>query len=237
MAGYRKPFLLLLLILPLLSACGSDEADTCGGVALGLDGTWFGALEDDQGSLFTLEWQVCGDRITRKRLSGPDYGLTGRLVREGGGVYVAYLSDGSTSRLLTAPGLNHGLMVNDFFDFALIQRGAQILPQYRFSDLDGSWSGRHARLLPSATRLQSTLAWCGSGFCSLERADGEIAQAEFLDFNRDFGLYLGDYTDGWSNQGIAGALMSPDRQVLGTYTCTAGYQSPADCGFGIYWRR
>jgi len=236
MAGYRKLSLLLLLIVPLLSACGPDDAEGCGAIPLGLDGTWFGALEDDQGSLFTLEWQVCGDRITRQRLSGQDFGVTGRLVHDGAGVYVVYLSDGSRSRLLTAPGLNHGLMVNDFFDFALIQRGAPIRPRYRFSDLDGSWTGRQARLLPASTQLQSAWAWCGSGFCSLSQADGGMAQVEFLEFNRDFGLYLGDYTDSWSNQGIAGALLSPDRQVLGTYTCAAGYQSPADCGFGLYWR-
>lgn len=231
MTGYRKLSLLLLLVLPLLSACGVDDEPACGSTPLGLDGTWFGAMEDDEGTLFTLEWRICGDRISAQRLSGVDYGVGGYLVRDGAGVYVAYLDDGTQSRLLTAPGLEHGLMVNEFFDFAVLERGARFLPRQRYTDLDGEWRGRFARLLPSATVLQSAWAWCGSGLCSQTRADGVSVLLDFDEFVPDFGLYRGDYA-----HGIAGALLSPDREVMATYTCPVGYRSPADCGFALHWR-
>ncbi len=228
--GWRLGLVLLLLV-PLLSACGEEVDLACGSTPLGLDGTWFGAMEDDQGTLFTLEWRICGDRISGQSLSGIDYGIGGHLVRDAPGVYVAYLDDGSEARLLTAPGRDHGLMVNEFFDFSVLERGARFLPRQRYSDLDGSWNGRHARLLPSVTLVQSAWAWCGSGLCSQTRADGVSVLMDFDEFVPDYGLYRGDY-----EYGIAGALLSPDREVMATYTCPVGYRSPADCGFALHWR-
>jgi hypothetical protein len=45
-------------------------------------------------------------------------------------------------------------------------------------------------------------------------------------------MYRGEYLDSLANDGIAGALMSPDLLFLGTYTCPLDYFGPEDCTFG-----
>jgi hypothetical protein len=72
---------ILLSALLALAACDSERVVVveCQGPNLGLDGTWFGAMEDDGGDLFTLEWHICGDRITREVISGFSSGVSGRL--------------------------------------------------------------------------------------------------------------------------------------------------------------
>jgi hypothetical protein len=237
MKARMKTLLALLLLAPLLSACVDNETDrSCRGPDLGLDGVWFGAMEDDLGSLFTLEWQVCGSRIIRHRLSGADYGLTGSLAREAPGVYRARLSDGSEARLLTDPARRHAVMVSDFFDFAVLERGARSLPRYRFGDLDGAWSGRQVRQSGDLLTLLESHASCGSGLCSTLDADGYSTLMDLFRLEHDFGLFLGDYTASSGGRGIAGAMLSPDLRFLGSYSCPYGYADPWQCRFGVYLR-
>ncbi|WP_018231151.1 hypothetical protein [Thioalkalivibrio thiocyanodenitrificans] len=230
-----KIVLACVLLLPLLSACVEDtKVRGCHGV-LGLDGTWFGAMEDDAGSLFTLEWRICDDHIVRHRLSGSDFGITGYLLKEAHGVYRARFSDGSRARLFTDPGRRHGIMVSEFFDFAVLERHAPGLPRYRFRDIDGSWFGRQMRRHGGRLALTASEATCGSGLCSTLNADGFGMLMDLPLLERDFGLWWGDYTAS-SGSGIAGAMLSPDREFMGTYSCPAGYSDPWQCRFGVYRR-
>lgn len=237
MTTSTRTVLALLLLVPLLSACVEDDRTyPCSGPDLGLDGTWFGAMEDDLGTLFTMEWRICGSGIVGHRLSGTDFGLTGHLASEAPGVYRAYLSDGSDARLLTDPGRRYGVMVSDFFDFAVLQRGAQGLPHFHFTDLDGVWFGRQARQSGSNLVLIQSSLYCGSGLCSTQEADGFNASVDFAELDRDFGLFRGSYTASSGSRGIAGALMSADGEFLGSYFCPYGYNDPWQCRFGSQLR-
>jgi hypothetical protein len=155
---------ILLTALLALAACDSERervvAVDCPGPDLGLDGIWFGAMEDDGGDLFTLEWRICGDRITREIVSGFSSGIRGQLWQTGAGAWRGRLSDGTQFHMLTGPGRHHAMMVNDFFEFAVLERGALGSPHYLFSDLDGTWSGRHARFGSSSAQLRDAWAWC-----------------------------------------------------------------------------
>lgn len=226
---------ILLTALLALAACRSEQVVLvvdCGGPDLGLDGTWFGAMEDDGGELFTLEWRICGDLITREVIGGFSSGVSGRLWQTGPGAWRGRLSDGTEFRMLTSPGRRHAMMVNDFFEFAVLERGALGLPRYFFSDLDGTWSGRHARFNWSSMQLRDAWAWCAAGVCDTEDAGGIFATLWFDTLDRDFGLYRGEFVDSRGDEGIAGALMSPDLLFLGTYTCPVDYWGPEDCTFG-----
>ena len=230
---------LLLTALLALAACDDRHEEVvvigCAGPDLGLDGTWFGAMEDGGGDLFTLEWRICGDRITGEFISGFGSGLSGRLWPAGPGAWQGRLSDGTEFHLLTDPGRGHAMMVNDYFEFAVLEREALGLPGYFFSDLDGSWSGRHARLGWSSTEptaMWDAWMWCADGVCDREDGSGTFATLWFEELAAGYGLYRGDFVDSRNTDGIAGALMSPDLLFLGTYTCPFGYRGPEDCTFG-----
>ena len=227
---------ILLAAMLALAACDSEEIIIveCPGPNLGLDGTWFGALEDDGGDLFTLEWRVCGDRITREVVSGFSTGVSGRLWQAGPGTWRGRLSDGTEFHLLTDAGQYHALLVTDHFEFAVLERDALGLPRYFFSDLDGAWSGRHARLGRSSTDLRDAWLLCNAGICDSEDARGLFATHWFDVLDRDFGRYRGEFLDSRGAAGISGALMSPDLLFLGTYTCPDGYRGPAECTFGAF---
>jgi len=226
----------LLLALAALAGCDS-EVDVivvdveCTGPDLGFDGRWFGAMEDDAGTLFTLEWEVCGDRITREYVNGFASSVSGDLWQTGAGTWEGQLSDGTWFRLLADPARRHLVMVNDLFEFAVLERGAEGLPGWFFSDLDGQWSGREAYGDWRPAYVQDTWALCGAGRCDTVAADGYAATLFFDVLEEDFGMYRGDFVDSFGDTGLAGALMSPDLLFLGTYICPDGFGGPWDCTF------
>ena len=224
----------LLLAALALAGC-QDETEVvvieCTTPDIGFDGRWFGAMEDDTGALFTLEWQVCGDRITREYVNGFASSVSGRLWQTGAGTFEGRLSDGTWFRLLADPARRHLVMVNDFFEFAVLERGAQDLPGWYFSDLDGQWSGREAYGDWRPAWVQDSWAVCGEGRCDTVAADGFAATLYFDVLEDAYGMYRGDFVDSLGQEGLAGALMSPDLLFLGTYTCPFGFAGPDDCTF------
>jgi hypothetical protein len=227
---------ILLTALLALAGCGSEREHVvivdCPGPNLGLDGTWFGAMEDDNGDLFTLEWNVCGDRITSEFISDFNSGVNGQLWQTGPGAWRGQLSDGTEFYLLTDAGRYHAVMVNEYFEFAVLEREALGLPSYFFSDLDGAWSGRHARLGWNSSELRDAWLLCAEGVCDSEDSGGTFATLWFDALDPDYGRYAGEFVDSRDRAGIAGALMSSDLLFLGTYTCPSGYRGPEDCTFG-----
>lgn len=225
---------ILLVALLALAGCNEERVVVveCAGPDLGLDGTWFGAMEDGGGDLFTLEWQICGDAITGEVVSGFGSGVSGRLWQAGPDTWQGRLSDGTEFHLLTDPARRHAMMVNEHFEFAVLENGALGLPGYFFSDLDGAWSGRHARLGWNSPELWDAWMLCEDGVCDSEDTSGTFATLWFDALAEDYGLYRGDFVDSWNESGLAGALMSPDLLFLGTYTCPSGYRGPEDCIFG-----
>jgi hypothetical protein len=224
----------LLLAALALAGCDDDPEIVvidCGGPDLGFDGRWLGAMEDDTGALFTLEWHVCGDRITREYVNGFASGVSGQLWQTGAGAWEGRLSDGTWFRLLADPARRHFVLVNDVFEFAVLERGAEGLPGWFFTDLDGQWSGREAYGDWRPSNVQQSWAVCGEGRCDTVAADGYAATLYFDGLDEAYGMYRGDFVDSLGREGIAGALMSPDLLFLGTYACPFGFEAPDDCTF------
>jgi hypothetical protein len=234
MAAHLKTGALLVALLA-LAGCNSETEIVvvdCLGPDLGLDGAWYGAMEDDTGTLFTLEWEICGDRIVRESVGGFTSGVTGRLWQAGAGAWRGTLSDGTDFRVLTDAARRHLVMVNDVFEFSVLERGAIGLPGYLFSDLDGHWSGRNAWLDWAPDVVDAAWMLCGAGRCDVAEAGGVSATLWFDVLDGDFGMYRGEFADSLGQAGIAGALMSPDLLFLGTYACPADFRGPDDCTFG-----
>jgi hypothetical protein len=234
MAAYLRTGALLAVLLA-LAGCNSETEVVvvdCLGPDLGLDGAWYGAMEDDSGALFTLEWEICGERIVRESVGGFASGVSGRLWPAGPGTWHGTLSDGTQLRVLADGARRHLVMVNDVFEFAVLERGAAGLPGYLFSDLDGHWSGRHAWLDWAPDVVDSAWMLCGTGRCDAAEANGVSTTYWFDVLDADFGMYRGEFADSLGQAGIAGALMSPDLLFLGTYACPADFRGPDDCTFG-----
>lgn len=234
-AGQRFGTLLLGMLAALgLTACGDEDrlVAECTGPSLGLDGTWFGAMEDDDGTLFTLEWRVCGDTISREAISGVNAGINGWLRRVGPDLFAAELSDGTALRLLTDPQRRYAVVVSEFFEFAVLERSATRLPEYYFTDLDGGWAGRHAWLRPGASSTWGAWAFCQAGRCDIDEDVGISMQLDMNRFDGSFGIFRGSFDDSLGNTGIAGAMISADLRFMGTYTCVFDYRGPEDCIFG-----
>ena len=235
MAAYLRTSALLLALLALAGCNSESEAVVvveCAGPDLGLDGSWHGAMEDDAGTLFTLEWEVCGDRVVREYVNGFASSVSGRFWPAGAGTWEGRLSDGTDFRLLGDPARRHLLMVNGVFEFAVLERGAPGLPGWLFSDLDGHWNGRHAWLDWGPGNRDDAWMVCGAGRCDVAEAGGVSATLWFDVLEPGYGMYRGEFSDSLGQAGIAGALMSPDLAFLGTYMCPAGFIGPEDCTFG-----
>lgn len=225
---------LAMAALAVLAACGNDSDPVCGGPDLGLDGSWAGVMETDDGDLFTLEWSICGDFIAREAIGGIDVGATGVIGPAGPAAWRGVLSDGTGFRMLTSPSGRHAMLVTDYFEFAVLERGARGLPEFFFSDLDGHWRGRHAYAGWGATHRWQAWMLCGAGSCSSSDTGGVSATLDFDWLERDFGMFQGDFVDSFGTRGIAGALMSADLMFMGTYTCPYDYLGPEECTFGAF---
>jgi hypothetical protein len=230
----------LALLLVLLSACrveGELAAPACPGPSLGLDGDWFGTMEDEDGTLFTLEWRICGERISRELLSGINGGMTGWLNGDGLATFSGQLADGTELRIVASTDRRHMVVVTDYFEFAVLQRSALRLPVFAFADLDGRWRGRHARVDWNTTWLYDATAECRDGICDSRESGGVTARASFSRLDTVYGAFRGSYTDSFGERGPAGALMSADTLFVGTWTCPFDYRGPEDCTFGaLSWR-
>jgi hypothetical protein len=228
--------LLLLPVALLLTACGTEGelevVPRCQGPALGLDGDWFGTMEDEDGTLFTLAWEICGDRIVRETISGISAGTVGSLRYQGSGSFSATLSDGTRLLMLTDPARRHAMVVSDFFEFAVLERAARALPPFLYGDLEGHWRGRHAQWGWQATVLYDASMQCEPGVCRSHEAGGVAATLSLGQFNPAWGRFRGSFADSLGNRGIAGALLSADLNFVGTYTCVMDYRGPEDCTFG-----
>lgn len=226
----------LIIACVALSGC-RIEAGTGSTVpppTLGLDGTWFGAMEDPDGTLFTLEWRIQGEHLIREVLAGQPSGARGELWRVAPGQLEGVLSDGTWVRLLVSGDRRHALLVTDLFEFAVLTRDALTLPRFQFADLDGRWRGRQAWADWFDGEVVRASAFCGAGTCEILAEDGVITDLVLTQLDRTYGLYRGGYADSLGDSGIAGALVSADLLFMGTYSCPIDYLFPEDCTFGAF---
>src|SRR5690606_40982822 len=121
--------------------------------------------------------------------------------------------------MLTDPGRRHAMMVNEHFEFAVLEYEAPGLPGYFFSDLDGDWSGRHARLGWNSTELRDAWLLCDEGVCDSEDTGGTFETLWLDGLDEDYGLYFGEFVGSHDASGSAGAVLRSDPPVAGP--CTA----------------
>ncbi len=136
----------LVLFLGAFVSCGGGGSD--GGGLASLEGTWFGWIEDDEGTVQAFDLRIDGEGdITEVRIGGLNTGDTGN-INEGYDENVFHL-------LYTGNLLNHGVMIVDnqashaaygdygsddsTFYLGVLQKGTIVYPAYASSDIVGNY--------------------------------------------------------------------------------------------------
>lgn len=242
----RRHALLTLVALLGATACSSGGGGDAQSPSLGLDGTWFGTEETDVGNLVALRATVSGNRVTQLVVDGADTGLTGSITPISGrpNFYDLVLSDGTEGGFLIDSSRNYAVFLDEEFNFGVLQRGATALPNAAAADIFGrSFAGVTVLVDGSFTItdvLDSSVAVAADGTFQGSYAGGtNFSSATALTLlDSTFGAWGGEYDANGPSGPDSGPLrvfVSPDKQFIGVWACSAGGSFPVDCTFSV-WR-
>jgi hypothetical protein len=210
-----------------------------------LAGTWLGTLEDTtRTGLHTVRITISGSAIAENSRDGVASNLAGSVAKDGLQLFRFQLdnpgkTDPSHGILLVDSTTTYLVFINNFFDFAVLEKGAAALPAFASSDVNGSWNGYTSTvtgdfMAPTQEVTSSTCTYptCnGKGRASVTRAE------TFTQFATDLGRASGTFADSpGQTSGTARMFLSADKAFAGTWTCATVASFPDTCDFSV-WRR
>lgn len=210
-----------------------------------LTGNWFGTEELTDGSLHPVQLTVDADlKMTELILDGNPSGLTGSITRNQAQIYDFTLSDGSEGGFWIDEAGEHVVFCDSEWNFGVLQKGGSSASSYTLGDLVGrSYSG-YTVVTDSSFEIAATgnssaqVGLDGSfegnfdggsaGSSTFENSDGgELG----LD-SSTYGRFIGHYTESTGEAGTICAIMSPDKELIGTWACPGTF--PEDCSFSVW---
>lgn len=221
---------------------GSDEfADP-----LGLDGTWGGIAEDIDYDMGTISATVEGRSITRFLIDGIDQRQTSSIAAVQSDVFEYLTSDGIRGGILADPSKSYGIIVNEQWDFGVVQKGASApYGSATVVDLNGSWSGFFVSLFNDEYFRYSVTAECNSGTCvttatgpAVNRQGVIVEDITGVQSTSSFGhretlAFDGTFTNTRGGSGVAAGFLSKDKEFLGVYACQDSMELE-ECEFGAF---
>ncbi len=233
---------LTLVFAFFLSSCGGggDDSSMPAGLPLSaLAGTWSGTLEDLSEVMHELSVTVDGSgNITQILVDGTDGGTTGTITKVGANVFGVAFSDASEGGFIADASGTHAGIVDDSFNFGVLQKGAGTLPAYVAADIAGTWSG-YGVMLDANFDVTQTFASSATIANDATRTftGNDIGGAFSGSFPSDppiLGRWQGTFIQG-STPGVVSAFLSVDKMFAATWACD-GINFPADCSFSA-WNR
>jgi hypothetical protein len=221
----RLVFVIGVSLLSSLLCLGCNGGGSDGGGSSGLEGTWLGWIEDDDGNVDEFSLEIDGDDIvTAYEINGASTGDTGH-INEGWDENVFHV-------LYNGGPLSHGIMIVDdegshatYGDYAsgyylgVLEKGATDFPSYEESDIvasypvggvytgdAGLWEGDDISMTVAAD-----LTFSGSD------PDGAFSGGfDDLLFDSDHGRYEGSLTSTAMTMEII-AFVSPDGTAVAAF--------------------
>jgi len=225
-------WLALALLLAVLAACGGGGGGGGGGgaaQAAPLEGTWFGAAEDETGQLHAVKLTMNGTRVTSFAVDGVDQGGSGPLSQDEPQVYSAVLTFGNDQLqvvFFSDPAAAHVVYLDNFFRFGVLQKNATTLPAYANIDINGKWRGISVFTDFKEYQSAPSSSICIVGTCSATEVDDRMTEAFTQGFDSVFGRWLGTTTinlnTGPEVTKISRVFVSPDKTFAGVWRCLVG---------------
>src|SRR5262245_27531659 len=239
-------WLCLALFLAVLAACGGGGGGAGGGTqGAPLEGTWFGAAEDETGQLHAVRMTVAGSKVTSFAVDGGELGGSGPISQDEPQVFSAVLTFPTGQLqvvLLTDPTGTHFVYLDNFFRFGVLQKNAATLPQYSTIDINGKWRGISAFTDFHEYQSDPSSAICIVGTCSVTEVGDRMTEAFTQGFDSVFGRFLGTTTikpnTGPDVAKISRAFVSPDKTFAGVWRCLVGADGtvlfPGKCTYSAW---
>ena len=231
------------VLLLSLAACGGEGSGPP--AASRVTGTWFGTEELTDGSLHTVRIVVDGDQqITSVDLDGAATGLVGSVTHSQDDLYEYTLDDGTEGGFWIDAAGRHVVFCDDEWNFGVVQKGGSSAGSFSQGDLAGrSYQGytvvTDAAFEIAATGTSSATVGLDGSFQG--SFDGGAAGASTFENlpggelaleDATFGRFRGSYSDSTGDMGSISAIMSPDKQLIGTWASPG--QFPEDCSFSVW---
>lgn len=242
-------FIAATLLFLTLSSCGGGSGGGGGSGLSGgggppqqINGVWFGSLQDPLGTLHTYTVTIVGGAVTEIQIDGVvqmDAGqlLTGTISKDSDVLYSLTLSDGTEIAFIIDPAVLYAAVVDDEFNFGVVEKGANGLPGYVDSDIDGNWSGVTVETdFTISTEVPST-ASCTFPTCNANSAgvDSVIAVAFFPGVVvTNSAQWVGTFVETLGDTGAVRVMLSPDKLFAVSYACVDEALFPTDCGFSAW---
>jgi hypothetical protein len=233
----KKSFLIVSVALSLgVVGCGGGSSSSGGSSepsnSFGLNGTWGGIAEDVDLDMATISATIEDRSISRFEIDGVVTGETAVITQLEPDVF-DYLSNfGVIGGFLTDPGKSYAVVVNEDWDFAVVQKGASApYGTATIVDLGGSWVGSVSGFFDNTYYRYPATGECGSGFCIFTatgpvvdengtiladltgtQATWEVSHRASLAFDATISNSLG-------GGGSGAGFLSKDKRFFGAYGC------------------
>jgi len=242
--GFTAVAVTALLLISCGGGSGGGSGFSVGGSPQQINGTWFGSLQDPLGDLHTYTVTIAGGAVTEIQIDGVvqmDGGqvLTGTITKDSDVLYSLTLSDGTEAAFIVDPAILYAAIVDDEFNFGVVEKDATSLPGYVGSHIDGDWSGVTVETdFTIATEFPSSASCAIAAFPSctsnITGVNSEVTVVFFPDAVIGSAQWVGTFDENPGNTGAVRIMLSPDRQFAASYACIDETLFPSDCGFSAW---
>lgn len=223
---------LILGLVTLLTACLHDDDN-----GPGLDGTWYGTLEDSGYVMHTVQVTISGNGITAVYQDGINQGLTGTITAEpsdiGAKLYSFVLSDTTEGGFYADDTRNYIVFIDDDASFGVLEKNATFLPTYTESDVVSPWTGYTVELdsyLYVTDEYNSTATI--NIFGDITSTNPYTTSVGSISIWHSFwGYYRGTYSNSYETGDFA-AFVSPDKQFMASWACSGIW--PSGCSYSAW---
>lgn len=259
---------LWMLLFAVLAGCGGDDDGAPSpsppdngseDVELEqLSGDWLGTFDsgDPEAEVVTFQFTVDDADMSDIVVDGEETILTGSITKatevSQGFRFVLNVEGTEVVRgiMIVDPSASHMLYLHDNFQFGVLQKGADEVPEYEATDIDKAWEGVTMTATEDFTTLTQTDS---SGTCEPAdpatdpptsectfTIDGTTRTVSELTLDDERGRWVGTFSDDPASEDPREAVatrmyLSPDKRFTAAWACTDFADGfPQTCDFSAW---